>query len=38
MPKVELGCPMCDKTFTGDTEEEARRKKKEHGRTHHRSK
>lgn len=32
---VELECPKCGKTFTGETEEEAREKKMEHGRKHH---
>jgi len=35
MGKVELECAMCDATFTGDTKEEAMRKKKEHARKHH---
>jgi len=35
MPKVELECPKCNATFTGDTKEEALRKKKEHGKKHH---
>jgi predicted small metal-binding protein len=35
MGKVELECPACGMKFTGDTKEEAQRKKKEHAEKHH---
>jgi len=32
---VELKCPKCGKTFIGDSEEEAKRKMKEHAKEKH---